>query len=396
MRKMIQLYKDAFSGIPEGVWWLSLIMLINRSGTMIAPFMSLYMTKALGYSLIDAGWVMGAYGVGSILGAYVGGQLTDRFGHYYVQFYSLIVSACFVFLLMFFTNYYLIFFTVFCFAAVADMVRPANSVAVAIYAPSDNRTRSYSLMRFAVNLGFSIGPAVGGLVAGWFGFKWIFLIDALTCLGAAVILHLYLPKRTNTNDVSHTSNEVKGLSAYRDRTYLIFIGLVALYGTAFFQLFTSVPVYWGKEWMFSEVTIGFLLAFNGLLIVLIEMPLILSIENVDRPKRIIALGCILLALGFLSLMTGWQSIVMACSFILFMSFSEIFAMPFMTNYAISKATPSREGQYMALYSMAYGIAHIVAPMGSMWLAQKFGFNFLYTALIVLSLLIGGLFLRIKK
>ena len=55
----VQLSKAAYSGIPRPVWWLGLVMFINRSGTMVIPFLTVYLTTK-GYSLTKAGYVMAA------------------------------------------------------------------------------------------------------------------------------------------------------------------------------------------------------------------------------------------------------------------------------------------------------------------------------------------------
>lgn len=396
IKSIINLYVDSFSGLSRSVWLLSLIMLINRAGAMVLPFMTLYLTTDLGFTLTAAGWVMGAYGLGSILGAYAGGYLTDKLGYYHIQLYSLIISAFILLFLVFLKDYYAILLSVFCFALVADTLRPANSVAIAAYATPENRTRSFSLMRFAINLGFSIGPAMGGIVAGTLGFRWIFLIDAVTCLLAALILYRYLPfDRASVPEKKSISKPV-GLSAYKNREYLLFIFLVSLYAIAFFQLFTSVPVYWEKEWAFSETKIGLLLALNGLIIVILEMPFIRSIEHIQRYMMMISLGSTLLIISFITLIAGWISVIPAILFIVLMSLSEMFAMPFMTNYAVSRPTEDRRGQYMALYAMAYGVAHIIAPMGSMYVAENYGFFVLYLGLAGLGLLVSLAFYSLRS
>ena len=109
-----------------------------------------------------------------------------------------------------------------------------------------------------------------------------------------------------------------------------------------------------------------------------------------------SIGCGLLVLSFMALVAGWTSIIPAVIFIVLMSFSEMFAMPFMTNYAVSRPTEDRRGQYMALYAMAYGVAHIVAPLGSMLIADQYGFYLLYLGLIVLSVLVGLSFFSLRR
>lgn len=393
---IINIYKDSFSGLSRSVWLLSLIMFINRAGAMVLPFMTLFLTKSLGFSLSQAGWVMGAYGLGSIIGAYIGGQLTDRLGFYHIQLYSLIGSSFFLILLIFLTDYYLILGTVFIFSLVTDTLRPANSVAIAAYSAPENRTRSFSLMRFAINLGFSVGPALGGLVAEFLGYRWIFLIDAITCLSAALILFVYLPFNPDHVPEKRAKEVPKGPSAYKDLPYLTFIILTAIWATLFFQLFTSVPVYWENDLCFSEGKIGLLLALNGLIIVLFEMPLIKKLEHITRYMRMISLGSLLLVFSFMTLISGSDALLFAVLFIVLMSFAETFAMPFMTNYAVSRPTEDRRGQYMALYSMAYGVAHIFAPIGSMQLAERFGFSTTYLIFMLASIAITLAFYSLRK
>src|SRR5215203_5409873 len=92
LQSSVQLYKNAYSGLSRAMWWLALVMLINRSGTMVIPFLTVYL-KSGGYSLEPAGFVMAAFGTGAILGGFLGGILTDRFGHFYVQFFSLLLNG---------------------------------------------------------------------------------------------------------------------------------------------------------------------------------------------------------------------------------------------------------------------------------------------------------------
>src|SRR6476661_6363838 len=92
LQASLQLYRSAYSGIPKPVWWLAMVMLINRSGTMVIPFLTVYLTS-IGYSLNQAGLMMGLFGCGSFLGGYIGGRLTDRFGFFYVQVVSLLYNG---------------------------------------------------------------------------------------------------------------------------------------------------------------------------------------------------------------------------------------------------------------------------------------------------------------
>ena len=75
-----RLYIDAYTGLSRNTWYLTIVMLINRSGTMVIPFMTIYCTQKLHFTLTQAGFVMGLFGFGAIVGALIGGRVTDKFG----------------------------------------------------------------------------------------------------------------------------------------------------------------------------------------------------------------------------------------------------------------------------------------------------------------------------
>jgi predicted MFS family arabinose efflux permease len=365
-------------------------------GSMVLAFMSLYLTKELGFGMTEAGIVLAAYGVGSILGSYLGGWLTDRKDYYNVLVYSLIGSGLILIPIFFITNYYLIIVNVFLYALAADAFRPANSVAIGSYSTDENRTRSISLIRLAVNLGFAIGPAIGGIAATTIGFKWIFLIDAATSILAGIFILMYLPKIQKQKDKSEKEKPKMATSVFYDRSYLIFLMLVSIYGTLFFQLFASVPVYMSKDFGYSEDTIGYLLGLNGLMVVLLEMPIIYRIENKSSPSYWIAFGCMMMVIAYTLLSLGINSLVLCVIYTLFITLSEIFAMPFMMNYALSKPEKERQGQYTAMYSVAYGFSNIIAPSLGLGFADIYSFHLFYGIAALASVLLGVLFYRLMK
>jgi predicted MFS family arabinose efflux permease len=386
MNEVFLLYRNSFANLNRNIWILSLIMFINRSGSMVLLFTSLFMTRELGYSIAEAGVVMSFYGIGSVLGSYAGGWFTDRKDYFNVMAYSLLVSGTILFLLLYVTSLYGLAAVIFSYAFTADIFRPANSKAIAIYSEPENRTRSVSLVRLAVNLGFTVGPAIGGFIALYLGYKWLFIIDALTTYGAAVILYLYLPRQ----QVEHSSDHHEVLndsstSAYRDPLYLAFIFFVALYATVFFQIFASVPQYFNKVCHYNEDTIGLLMALNGFLVVLIEMPLVHRMEHKKEIFPFIIAGTLCLPLCFLFLLFGNQLLIWAIVYTVIITFSEILAMPFMMNYALSRPPKPRQGQYAALYSIAYGIANICAPIVGLGSADRWGFDNMFYLLIGMGL-----------
>ena len=364
---------------------------------MVLLFTSLYMTRDLHFSIADAGMAMSFYGIGSVLGSYFGGWLTDRRSYYDIMITSLLVCAAVLMLMTVVTSLAGITAIMFFYAFTADVFRPANSKAIAVFSDASNRTRSVSLVRLAVNLGFSVGPAVGGFVAVHLGYKWLFVIDASTSVLAALMLMFYLPrKKVELQKSDHAVLNDVSTSAYRDWKYLLFIVGVAIYGTCFFQIFASVPQYFNKVCHYNEDVIGLLLALNGFLVVLIEMPLVMILERNQRTYNYIIIGVLCLPISFLILKYGQGLLLMAIVYTIVITFSEIFAMPFMMNYSLSRPKKERQGQYSALYSIAYGIANIAAPSVGLGIAAAYGFDNMFNFIIVLSCLLAIGFYWLKQ
>jgi len=394
---MFTFYKKAFSNLNHSVWILSVAMLINRSGSMVLLFTSLYLTGDLGFSISTAGFIMSFYGFGSVLGSYLGGWLTDRFNYYDIMLFSLISSGLILLLILLAESEFALCTIIFSYGLLSDMFRPANSVAIAAHSTPANRTRSVSLMRLAVNLGFSIGPAAGGIIAIHLGYSWLFTIDAMSSFAAAIMLFIFLPKN-HRQVAKDKKNEVvpESKSAYRNYFFLSFIVLVALYGTCFFQLFASVPQYFSNVSKYSEDTIGLLLALNGLLVVLIEMPLIFYLEKSKKLFSFIVAGTLCLPVAFIILKLGDEMLTFAIIYTFVITLSEIFAMPFMMNYVLNKAPEGRQGQYSALYSIGFGLSIIAAPILGLGIASAYGFENMFTFFIVLSIIVAGGFMFLGK
>ena len=171
-------YRNAYSGLSRSTWLLSLIMLINRSGTMVVPFMTLYLTGK-GYSVAEAGFVFGLFGAGAFTGAWLGGKLTDRIGFYPVQLITLLGGGVLFIVLGQMKTFPLICVFTFAVSFINEAFRPANSTAIAFYSKESNRTRSYALNRLAINIGWSVGVAMGGLIADY-NYELLFWVDGFT------------------------------------------------------------------------------------------------------------------------------------------------------------------------------------------------------------------------
>lgn len=395
--RTIHLYRNAFSGLSRDIWMLALITLVNRAGTMVIPFMTVYLTQERHFSLAQAGYVMSCFGVGSILGNLLGGRLTDTVGYYHTQFWTLFISGGMFLLLGQMNTLPQMCVSIFFLSLIADAFRPANFASVAVYSRPENRTRSYSLLRLAVNLGFAVGPALGGWIAHWMGYEWLFWVDGLTCMGAALLYRFFLRRKYEESDDLQPEAKARPVqSAYRDRLFLIFVFFITLTAIAFMQFFSTIPVFFKEVFGFSEGQIGSLLALNGLLVAILEMPTVYRLEGRTPKIYLISLGAFLVGLSYLLylLFDPWPGI--AAIAVTVITLGEIFNMPFANALAVERSTPRNRGQYMALYSVSYSIALVIAPTIGLQIAGAYGFPALLEALCGLSLIAVIGFLSLRK
>ncbi len=388
-------YKKAYTGLSKETWLLSLIMLINRSGTMVVPFMTLYLTTELGYSISQAGLVFGLFGAGAFSGAWLGGKLTDKIGFYPVQLFTLVVGGLLFFALGQMHTYPLICIFTFLLSFVNEAFRPANSTAIAFYSKEENRTRSYALNRLAINLGWAVGSSVGGILAH-VNYELLFWVDGVTNISAALIMWLFLKPINYVPAVKKENTAIKTVSPYADKQYLIFIILTVLFASCFFQLFTNLPVYFKKELHLSEPFIGLIMAANGIIIALIEMVLIYKLEGRKNILVYITVGIFLIGISFLILTLPFYASAISIAMIVVITFGEMLSMPFMNSYWIKRTIPANRGQYAALYTMAWSLAQTIGPMVGAWIADYSGFQLLWWCVGGLLFITAILFSRLDK
>ena len=384
---MIGHIRSSFTGIPRAIWILSLVSLINRTGTMVVAFMTLYFIQYLHFSIINAGYASACFGAGGILGIYIGGILTDKIGYYRVQLFSLIAGGIMFLVALSAKSFYSACVAMFILALVSEAFRPANSVAVLFHSSEAVRTRSYSLLRVGVNMAIGLAFLVGGILISY-GWQWLFWVDSITCFGAAIIVFFLLNDNSGRQTaLEKTQTQEISLSAYRDKDFLFFSFLTLIGAVVFMQLVWTVPVFFKISYGWTEAQIGLVIAFNCALVMVIEMPLIFKIENKKNKLWFVRLGLVCYMIAFAALMLPINFMILAALIhIVVISFGEIFVMPFSSNWATTQAGLSRQGQYMALYNMSFSACNVISPILGTQIIDRFGFNYLWLILVVLSFL----------
>lgn len=386
IKKIFSTYKESFSGLSSEIWVLSCVMLVNRSSSMAVPFMSLYMTQYLHRPPSDAGLIITLFGVGAIIGATAGGKLTDMIGFRWVQVFSCIIGGAFFIFFSTITNFHLLCLCTLLISFFSEAFKPANFAAIAVYATEGTATRSYSLNRLSSNLGFAIGSSIGGMIAS-FSYPLLFVVDGGVSMLAGGFIFYLLPavagmRKTAEQKIKNKTN----LKPWEDSLYMQFLLLTVLLTTCFYLMFRVVPLFYKEVLRIDEFQIGLILGLNGLIIALFEMVMISKIENKRSAVHYIIRGVLFIVLAYavLPVPLGMPVLTALLSVILF-TIGEMFALPFINAFVISRSNESNRGQYAAGYTISWSVAQVVGPSAGFYLAERYGYNWLWILLILLLL-----------
>ncbi|MBB5634193.1 putative MFS family arabinose efflux permease [Pedobacter cryoconitis] len=397
IKKVYTTYKNSFSGLSAETWLLSIVMLINRSSSMAVPFMSLYMTQYLHRPPSDAGLIITLFGIGSIMGATAGGKLTDVIGFRAVQIISSIIGGVFFVLYSTITHFHALCVMTVVISFFSEAFRPANFAAIATYAKEGTLTRSYSLNRLATNMGFAVGSAVGGIVAS-FSYPMLFVVDGSVSALSGLAILLLLPA-TVRGARKAVAEKIKGMQVrkpWEDILFIKFLLLTTMLTTCFYLMFRVVPLFYKEVWHINEMEIGLILGMNGLIIALFEMVMISRIENKRSPIHYIVKGVLFIGSAYVMLLLpGITPVMVALLSVLLFTIGEMFALPFINTFVMSRTNEFNRGQYAAGYTLSWSVSQVIGPSAGFYLAEKYGYNWLWIMLILLLVVCASGFKLLK-
>ncbi|MFI6768740.1 MDR family MFS transporter [Streptomyces sp. NPDC050355] len=391
---------ESVSGLPRQFWWLWTSTLINRLGAFVATFLALYLTVERGYSASYAGLVGALYGLGGVVSSIGAGVLTDRLGRRPTMLIAQLSTAASVALLGFMEDPVAI-------AAVAAVVgmatnasRPAVQAMMADIVAPEDRVRAFSLNYWAINLGFAISSTAAGLIAEH-GYLALFLGESGLVLACAVVVFVKLPESrpattapADPQDTAASSPApVSMLTVLRDGRFMTVVGLNLLLAMLFQQAYVSMPVSMGQNG-FSSADFGTVIAVNGVLIVLLQIPVTRFIEH-RSPAMLLIGSALLTGYGFgLTALAG--SVAMYALAVAVWTLGEIINSPTQMGLVVRLSPLHGRGRYQGMYALSWSIASLTAPLLGGTVIDHYGADVLWAgcaAVGTMAALGYGLLLR---
>ena len=374
------------SALPREVWILCFATLVNRAGTMVLPFLTLYLTFDRKLPASTAGLALTIYGIAAIFIAPLSGRLSDRLGGLRIIKLSLFLSALVLFVFPFAKSVTSILAMTALWSIVNEAFRPPSMSIIGDLAGQGQRKAAFALSRLAINLGMSIGPVIGGFLA-MRSFKLLFVFDGITALLAGLILVLVpwrpakphsiddpesrvgLPANVSTAGV-RSSTVLPYSSVLKDRSFLYFLLAMLPVELVFFQTLAAMPLFLVRDLGMTEAGFGMLLAINTGIIILVEVPLNAAMADWSN-RHALALGALLIGLGFGGMAIGSGILWLAFTVVVW-TFGEMILLPASAAHVSEVAPRSQSGAYMGLYSMGFSVAFAIGPMLGVQTMERFG------------------------
>jgi MFS family permease len=346
---------DTRSGrLPRPLWFLLAGTFVNRFGGFVLFFLVLYVTHR-GYSAAAAGAAASVYGVGALAAALAGGQLADRIGRRETILVSMVGSGAAVLALSQVETLPLIVSLSGAAGLFAALYRPAAAALISDLVEPAGRVSAFAGFRLAFNAGTAAGPAAAGLLASR-SFLAIFLVDAASSFAFALLALTALPRRSGR---PHPATPKLTLALRADRRFLTFLTASMLAAAVYFQSQSTLPLHLAATGH-STVTYGALISLNGLLILLLELPLSRLTRRLPRGPAIAA-GYALIGAGFALTGTATSTIALVAT-VLIWTTGEMMSQPLASAHVADTSPPALRGGYQGAFAFSAAIGLILAPL----------------------------------
>jgi MFS family permease len=348
--------------LPRAFWVLVVGTFINRFGSFVYPFLTIFLSRR-GFDLADVALIIGGYGMGGLIAAVLGGWFADRFGRRNTIVAGTLANAVSVMALYYAPTTASLAFLTLCAGIFGGFYQPAAGALVADLIPEERRLAAYAVLRQSANAGFAFGTAAGGFLVTHSAF-WLFAGDAITTASYGILALVALP-----HGLRYTSRQARWGQALahlrRDSRFWVLFATQFLCALVFAQFSSSYALeITGRHLhvgsLQPEQIFGTLIGWNGLLVMLLELP-ITRVTQRFNPRRVMCLGYILVGVGFAS--NGFTRSFAGLFFgMTLFTIGEMLVMPMVSTWVAYLAPESMRGRYMGTLATSWSGASMVGPI----------------------------------
>ncbi|MET9495746.1 MFS transporter [Streptomyces sp. NPDC006552] len=376
--------RESVAGLPREFWWLWTSTLVNRLGGFVLTFLALYLTAQRGFSAAYAGLVASLIGLGGVIASVLGGILADRLGRRPTLLGAQLATAATVAVLAFVRDPVPIAATGFALGLASNASRPAIQAMMADIVRPEDRVRAFSLNYWAINLGFAVSSVYAGFLVAQ-SYTLGFLVEAGMTLACACVVFVKVkesrPERTAPVAGAALPRPVTMGTVWRDRRFMVMVGLSFLVAVVFTQSSVGLPIVMGQEGL-SSADVGLVAAVNGLIIVVLQIPLTRFIERRD-PGRLLAFSSLVIGYGFA--LTAFAGSVGAYALtVAVWTLGEMVNAPTQSGLVARLAPAEGRGRYQGVYTLSWSAAALVAPLAGGWVLDSAGAGWLWAGCAALG------------
>jgi MFS family permease len=355
--------RNVFHRLEPGIWIVTVIQFFTVIGFSICmPFLSLYLYQDRGLSMTMVGIILLSAGLCSAVSQALGGALSDRFGRRPILLMAASVSiflySGLAVLIGISAPVWAITIVYSAGRSVLTITRPVVSAMVADFTSKGRLTEAYGILRIGANIGWAAGPAIGGYLATFLPYGWLFGVPVLTCGIVSLIVFFFV------HESSRGTNRRVGLRSILppadDRAFLVFVAVSLLLFIVMGQMASTLSIFAVDKVGFSTAQYGLILTLNGLIVIFFQYPMTLALRRIAKFRALI-LGSLLYLFGYLSFgwitQFGWALGAMAI-----ITTGEIINSP-VTLSVIGELCPQdQRGRYMGLFGLSETIGMSMGPL----------------------------------
>jgi MFS family permease len=364
MNQLLLRVRSIYNEYPRAFWTYNLMVFIDRlGGFMLYPFFALYLTQKFEIGMSTVGLLFAGFSISHMVGAALGGAITDRMGRKSVIIFSLMLSSLSALGMGFAPSLGIFIAVSIVVGTLSSIGHPAHEAVVADLLPPEKRAEGYGIIRVIFNLAVIIAPAIAGLLIAR-SYLLLFIVDAVISLIAAAVVLFGLPE-TKPQGHAHAKPETMKQTfagygrVFRDTPFVAFIGVTVMMTLVYMNMNSTLGVFLRDQRGLPEMGYGSLLSINAILVVLFQFWIARRLERY-KPMLMLAAGSLLYAIGFgmYGYISGFALFVTAMVVI---TIGEMVVTPFQQSLVASFAPEDMRGRYMAVSGLSWSIAFMIGP-----------------------------------